>query len=129
MASDEVIEGFSEFKNNLRRLGEKMQGKVLMDAAKSGAEIVRDDAARRAPKRTGNLAENMTIVARRSLSDLNEATADVGPERKQFYGRFQETGTKTGPKQAFLLPALDQNRDRIRRAMELVFVFALKEFQ
>lgn len=127
--ADEIIEGMQEFLGRLDKLEHLYErSDVLVRAARAGAELVAINAARRAPRMTGRLADNMVVTVRRE-SDINEATADTGPDRKQFYGMFQEFGTKTNKKQSFLEPALESNRDLIIEVMRGTMFKALEEFE
>lgn len=127
----EVIQGMDELQKQLRALEYSQQRKVLIDAAKAGGELIRKDAARRAPRETGALAAGIKLKVVGNESDIFEATVSVGSDDKQFYGYFQEFGTgsyfnasgaqsigmpglggKPPSKQAqpFLLPAFEANQ-------------------
>lgn len=125
----EIIQGFAEFEENLRKLERVYQKKVLLKVAKAGAAIVLEAAKKLAPRRSGRLAENMTMVARTGAADINEASVDVGPEKSQFYGYFQEKGTVHQRSQPFLEPALEQSREAATDAMTEVFLAQLEPFQ
>lgn len=125
----EIIHGLNEFLQNLNKLDNEIRGKALVDGAKAGAHVVLEDAKQRAPKgRTGNLSNNMTIRVARS-SDINEATADVGPDKKQWYGFFLEYGTKFITPRRFLQLALDSNTVHIQHAMESVIEKVIAKWQ
>lgn len=117
----EIIHGFSEFERNLNELDRVVRQELLTEAAHAGADIVLEDAARRAPRDQGDLASGMTKRVSRQ-SDANEVSVEVGPDKKQFYGFFQERGTKHAPAQPFLKPALETNRERIAAAMKDVLL-------
>jgi HK97 gp10 family phage protein len=93
----EVIAGMSDLQKNLQELEYSMQRKALIEAAKAGAELLVDEAARTAPKRTGDLAAGITMRVSGRESDIYEATVDVGPDKSNFYGSFLQYGTKDIP--------------------------------
>lgn len=113
----ELIIGMTAFQEQLKELELTSQKQVLTAAAKAGALIVRDQARRRAPRDTGDLAGGITMRVSAKQTDVHEATVDVGPDKKQFYGFFQEFGTAHNRKQPFLIPSLEDNRDQITQAM------------
>lgn len=116
----EIIEGMNELRRNFQKLGYAVRKQVLIEAAKAGAQIVLEAAKRMAPRLSGNLIENMRIGVIGRESDMFEGVVGVGPDRKQFYGGFQEFGTRHNRKHAFLEPALEQNRSTVDMAIKEV---------
>jgi len=92
-----------------RNLESRLQLKFLRRAGRKAALLIRDQASNNAPKDTGALARGMTIKTRKE-SDT-EIHLQVGPSRKEFYGRFLEHGTKHISADPFLAPALEQKGD------------------
>lgn len=111
-------------RRNLRRIPRAGRPAVLRKAAYKGATVIRDEARRRAPNRSGNLQRNIVRV----VLDVSESAAKVGvswalkdgPSRQPgFYGLFLEKGTRervqsttgrsTGSVRAqpFLAPAME----------------------
>lgn len=110
-------------------------GADLEAIALAAAEVVRQGAANRAPRRSGDLAANMTQEILEK-SEMNVVVA-VGPDEKQFYGLYLELGTGPAdispdvrqalkledgslvahartrglPPQPFLRPALEEKQD------------------
>lgn len=84
------VKGLSELKENLKRLPQRLQEKALASAVLAGAGVIRDEARRLCPKKTGRLAKS--IVAKK-VRDKNRmgVTYQVGP--KLFYGHMVEFGT------------------------------------
>lgn len=109
------IEGGKELQDALRRVSASVAGEHLTAAAKEGAEIVRAEASRRAPRRTGKLAAN--IIAEVSLSQSDRAEISVGPSKEAFYGMFVELGTKHMAPRPYLRPAIDESRAEVERAV------------
>src|SRR5688572_14610440 len=88
------IEGLEELQRRFKALEEVGQRKVLAVANKARAQLIRDTAARLAPKDTGLLAANMA-VRQKAKSSATEALTEVGTGKGQFYGRLVEFGTGT----------------------------------
>lgn len=131
------VKGWQEIQQKLNRLTNELRAQVLVDAAMAGAEVIRHEASRRAPRRTGSLAEH--IVAEVTGKGSHWVRVDIGPDRDHFYGRFIEFGHAlvrvTGrvrrgrrtyrikkvlghvPPHPFLRPALDEGG---RKAVEAV---------
>ena len=125
--------GAEQLDRKLVRLPQAMRGPVLLKAVKAGARPIRDDARRRASRRTGLLKRE---IADQVLSRSAEhAEVGVGwragkaSRTPGFYGLFIEKGTRdrvrksggrTGRVSAkpFLIPAFDANKDRSARLTE-----------
>lgn len=86
-----TIEGAEEIKAALKAIGVKAE-KVLEDAVLEGAEEIRAETARRAPRKTGALAQS--IEKKVTKIEPGRVTVQVGPDRKHFYGLFLEFGTQ-----------------------------------
>lgn len=89
-----TLQGFPQLDKRFNQLAAVAKREALAKAVKAGAVIVRDDAAARAPRRTGALAAHMTTKVSAD-TDISEARAFIGPGKKEFYGHFQEFGTGT----------------------------------
>lgn len=135
------ITGFRELNRKLKQLPIKIEQKVLGRAALAGAAVVRKDARRRAPKKTGLLRKS--IVSRKKRGKyFGEVLYQIGPTVSAFYGQFIESGfVATGPKKRgltfresrgraklrnkhypakpFLRPAFDENTKKIIDAMKI----------
>lgn len=122
----EVIEGFADFERKLKALDLTVQRKLLIEAAKAGAQIVVDDARRMAPRDSGAMADGIAMRVVGRESDIHEGVVEVSYNKKQFYGRFIEKGTRRLRAQPFLLPALEGNRDRIMSIMRDVLLRAIE---
>jgi HK97 gp10 family phage protein len=123
----ELIQGMASLQKKLRELELVAQKKVLADAAKAGGKIVLEDAKRRAPRRSGRLADGITMRVAGRESDVNEVTVVVRPSRKTFWAWFNEKGTKNMDAQPFMKPALEANRDRVRQAIKDKLVQAINK--
>jgi len=126
------FKGDKELIAALRSMGTKVSA-TLVDAAEAGAEVIRSDAAGRAP------GPHVTMQVTRR--DAKRVQVDIGPDRDHWYYQFAETGSsphriKPNAKQAlrffaegqgvivrgvkhpghsakpFLRPAADENKER-----------------
>lgn len=106
--------------------------KVLNQAARAGAEVIRDAVEEAAPKRTGKLARNIVVVSRKSgpgeavagvhirgtnPNGTNSDNTTKGASRNNaFYWRFIELGTSKMPANPFVRPAYDTNQELAAQA-------------
>jgi HK97 gp10 family phage protein len=129
------IQGLPELKAALMQLPKEIQGKVLADAVKPAAMMIRDRARDRAPQLTG-LVKKAIVAYRARKSDPSRIIYEVGVTMKirrageiitgsrkklrqiraetgkkamtAFYWRFLEFGTKKMPARPFLRPAFEE---------------------
>lgn len=109
------------------------------DAALEGAEVIREEASRRAPRRTGSLADHIVKELDEEALERERVVVKVGPDRDHFYGLFVELGhaqvrvtgryRKGGriyrvtenlghvPPHPFLRPALDAKRQEAQQVI------------
>src|SRR5689334_7212940 len=90
-------------------LPSKLGLKLLRRGGKRAATIIRDEAASRAPRRKGDLSENMMIRTRKE--DDTAIEIEIGPAKEQFYGRFVDKGTKHMHARPFLEASADDKFD------------------
>lgn len=100
-----TLEGGDELARQLERLGERIAGRLLTEAAMVAAEVVREEAKQRAPVRTGNLRDHIDVEI--AKTQPHKAEVHVGPTKEAFYGMFIEAGTSKMPARPYLRPALD----------------------
>lgn len=114
------ITGLDKLQRKLRELPLRVQNAVLRKGLRAAANVVRDEARRRAPVRTGNLRRNIatSVSVRRG-----QGSATVGPKPKAYYGMFVELGTSKMAARPFLRPALDSKKDEVRQ----IFVARVEE--
>lgn len=126
------IENAAEVRQRVRALGPRAIA-ALHGAALAGAEVVREAAAARAPRRTGFLAAH--IAAEVVEARPERVVVAIGPDREAFYGLFVERGHPIvmGSKKAtrrvlgqvpphpWLEPAFDESRrEAAQRAIEML---------
>jgi HK97 gp10 family phage protein len=104
-----MARSIDDCKELFEQLPAKVGLKFLRRAGRKGAMLIRDDASRRAPRLTGALANNMTISTKKETNE--SITVSVGPTKREFYGRFQEKGTKFINARPFLEPAIQTKGD------------------
>jgi HK97 gp10 family phage protein len=124
-----VLEGIDELDAKLKRLDLTVRAKMLMTALKKNVEPTRAGSAQRAPVLTGNLATHQAIATVPSLSNALTAVVRVGPERKAFYGTFDEFGTKFMGKQPFLGPAFEETKEEVLKKTAEDFKATVENFQ
>ncbi len=126
------VEGITGIEHRLLDLTANLGGAVLEEAAMAAGVVIRDGAKRRAKRRTGAGAES--IIAEVTEREPGRVVVGVGPDKKHFYMRFQETGVgphliKRGGKtikhpghgaRPFLRPALDELKADAKAAAEKV---------
>jgi HK97 gp10 family phage protein len=110
------VEGGAELASALNSLSMKISKRVKLEALKAGAEPIRSEMEKLAPRAPGapDLADHIGISQAKveGLID-NEQTAAVavGPTRDFYYGLFQEMGTAFHGAQPFARPAFDGHTD------------------
>ena len=116
--------GLADIARDLETLSRAENNKVLRDATRAGAEVMRDAVVERAPERTGKLKKNVVVVTQKSrrrgeissgvhIRGVNPRTGNsdntmkASNKRNAFYWRFVELGTSTAPAHPFVRPAFD----------------------
>lgn len=115
----------------------KAIGEQLDNAVFAGGNIIIDDAERRAPRLTGDLAESGYVSTQHKTSYRHEKTHSKERKPKEngtaavgfadFKAHWNEFGTKSKPTGTpFLRPAMDSNKDKVRAAIVAEIKKALK---
>ncbi|PEI02640.1 hypothetical protein CRM79_05090 [Pantoea agglomerans] len=119
--------GLLDISGDLDALSKSENGRVLRNATRSAATVIKDEAVRRAPRRTGKLAKNIVVLTQRTRngdissgvhirgrnprtgnSDNKMKTKD---SRNAFYWRFVELGTSDMAAIPFIRPAYDARQE------------------
>lgn len=117
---------------DLEVLSKSETKRVLNEAARAGAEVLRSAVEENAPERTGKLKRNIIVLGRKSgpgeavagvhIRGTNPAgtNSDVttkGTSRNNaYYWRFIEMGTSKMPANPFVRPAYDTNQELAAQA-------------
>jgi len=127
--------GLSEIAKDLEALSRAENNKVLRDAPRAGAEVLKDEVIARAPVRTGKMKKNVVVVTQKSrrrgeissgvhIRGVNPRTGNsdntmkANNPRNAFYWRFVEMGTVIMPPHPFIRPAFDVRQEQ---ATEVAF--------
>lgn len=123
------IDGIQELLRNCREVDQAVRD-VLGEAVKAGADIVRDEARRRAPYKTGALHRGIKSEITWD-KNKSKAFAGAGMDREMndifvkhtkdgkryYYPASIEYGTPYAPAHPFLRPALDNNKARVKQVV------------
>ncbi len=115
--------GLQDIAKDLELLSKAENNKVLRDATRAGATVLRDEVEDRAPEKSGRLKKNIVVVTQRGrrgeitsgvhIRGRNPVTGNsdnslkTNDRRNAFYWRFVELGTSTSPAHPFVRPAYD----------------------
>ena len=111
MASEFKVEGIEDLMARINSLGESIATRTENKALREGAKVLQKGISERAPRDTGNLAENIVISGVKQ-SEVGKYI-EVGPDKKHFYGLFHEFGTVKMPAQPFMGPALEEDSKEV----------------
>ena len=115
--------GLADIARDLEALSRAENNKVLRDATRAGAEVMRDAVVERAPERTGKLKKNVVVLTQREIisgvpirgRNLRTGNSDnsmkASDPRNAFYWRFVELGTINMPAHPFIRPAFDTTEE------------------
>ncbi|MEJ9314649.1 HK97 gp10 family phage protein [Priestia megaterium] len=111
--------GLAEFQAKMKKLAIIEKNEAIAEKAlRRGAEILRAEIERRAPRSKYNgkhLADHVII------SNIVNGKIKVGFHKDFFYARFLEWGTSKMPAQTFMEPAFNAVKDKIIAAMMEVY--------
>jgi HK97 gp10 family phage protein len=91
------VKGLAELEKFLDALPEKVQVKIARNAMSAGARVIRDEAKRLAPVKTGALRSSVRVSTRQQINGQITATIRAGGKTKTgdaFYAHFVEYGTE-----------------------------------
>lgn len=121
--------GLEEISRDLELLSRAENNKVLRDATRAGAEVLKEEVIARAPVRTGKLKKNVVVVTQKSRrrgeissgihirgrnmrTGNSDNTMKASDPRNAFYWRFVEMGTVNMPPHPFIRPAFDVRQEQ-----------------
>ena len=120
--------GLQDISRDLELLSRAENNKVLRDATRAGAEVIKQEVIKKAPVRTGKLKNNVVVLTQKArrrgdiasgvhIRGVNPATGNsdntmkAGNKRNAFYWRFVELGTSHMPAHPFVRPAFDTRQE------------------
>lgn len=119
--------GLLDISSDLDALSKSQSRRVLRNATRSAATVVKDEAVRRAPVRTGKLAKNIVVITQRARNgdissgvhirgrNMRTGNSDnkmkTNDPRNAFYWRFVELGTSNMAPIPFIRPAYDARQE------------------
>jgi HK97 gp10 family phage protein len=92
--------------SQLKRIAEELEPEVR-EALHNGAEQIAEAARVRVPVDTGHLREAIHVTVER------EGFHVVAGDKEAFYGHMVEHGTTHSPPHPFLVPAFEENKERL----------------
>jgi len=110
------IQGLVELNADLTKIAGSLD-KAVAEGLAEAAEKIKDDAKEFAPVDTGALQKS---IRRSDVSLINPKTG-----REVDYAAYQEFGTSRTPPQPYMRPALEKNREGIRRILTKKILEAL----
>lgn len=116
------IEGADEVVKMLADMGQSAED-VLQSAAEAGGKIALDDAKMRCPVDTGRLKNSLYLEKLKKSPGKADVKVSIG--KNEYYGVFVELGTSKSEAKPFLRPAVDENKDRIAKAINEAVLKAL----
>ncbi|MFJ5469408.1 HK97-gp10 family putative phage morphogenesis protein [Pectobacterium carotovorum] len=118
----------SDIAKDLEKLSRAENNKVLRDATRAGADVLKEEVIANAPVRTGKMRKNVVVVTQKSkrrgeissgvhIRGVNPRTGNsdnkmkANNPRNAFYWRFVEMGTVDMPAHPFVRPAFDVRQE------------------
>nr|WP_113869631.1 HK97-gp10 family putative phage morphogenesis protein [Brenneria salicis]NMN90975.1 HK97 gp10 family phage protein [Brenneria salicis ATCC 15712 = DSM 30166]RBP57330.1 HK97 gp10 family phage protein [Brenneria salicis ATCC 15712 = DSM 30166]RLM28533.1 hypothetical protein BHG07_17240 [Brenneria salicis ATCC 15712 = DSM 30166] len=125
--------GLNDIARDLEKLSRAENNKVLRDATRAGAEVLKEEVIDRAPVRTGKMRKNVVVLTQKSrrkgeissgvhIRGVNPRTGNsdntmkADNPRNAFYWRFVEMGTIKAPAHPFVRPAFDARQEEAANA-------------
>ncbi|WP_081896665.1 MULTISPECIES: HK97-gp10 family putative phage morphogenesis protein [Burkholderia] len=132
MSSVQIL-GLADLQADFLKLAKAQSTKALRRATVAGANVIRNEARGRAPKKTGKLRRNIVSAALRQKDAPGVATAGVRVRSKgnadspsnAFYWRFVELGTQHMKAEPFIRPAFDASLSQAEGAIRTEIVRAI----
>lgn len=121
------MDGFDELLELVEEMPDKVN-EILEDATKEAAEMVLADAKRRVKKDTWDLHDSLDVRLEKSKKETKKMWQVYSKGVSKGGVRYAfavEGGTKKTKAQPFLRPALDENKDNVKRKISEVIVARL----
>jgi HK97 gp10 family phage protein len=118
-----TIEGGAELEQKLRDETKKLAVRVLRRAGREAGDVWIKAIEARAPELTGFLKTHIEMGTKAKGGDEGSLTVMVGPDKKAYYGSFDEFGTRFQPAKPFMRPAFEETKQEVLD----VFITDLKD--
>lgn len=119
---------------DLEMLSKAENNKVLRDATRAGAQVIREEVIAKAPVKTGKTRKNVVVVTQKSrrrgeissgvhirgvnpLTGNSDTSMRASDPKNAFYWRFVELGTVNAPAHPFVRPAYDARESEAAQAV------------
>jgi HK97 gp10 family phage protein len=119
---------------DLEMLSKAENNKVLRDATRAGAQVIREEVIAKAPVKTGKTRKNVVVVTQKSrrrgeissgvhirgvnpLTGNSDTSMRASDPKNAFYWRFVELGTVNAPAHPFVRPAYDAREAEAAQAV------------
>lgn len=118
------LRGMNDVQRKLQAIGRAAAGDAVVDAARAGSAVLREEFEERAPRRTGDLSQH--IEEELVLVSRTRVEVEVGPDGDHFYGGIIEVGSAGDAKrggrgrfapQPWMRPGMDAREDDVRDAV------------
>lgn len=102
-----VLLGLEKLESEVGSLALRVRRKLLTKVTKIGAESIRAEMERTAPRLTGHLSEREIISVRASESSADVVIVRIGPAKDAFYGVWEEFGSIHNVPDPFVEPSFE----------------------
>lgn len=125
------VRGVPELEAALAEISTATEKRIGRKALTEGGKITAEEMAALAPRRSGRLAESITVSPKsnkgRKMKDA-EIELYVGPNiRQALHGIFQEFGTYKHPPQPFARPAWEATKSQVLDKIRDVFAEGVRK--
>lgn len=124
--------GLTDIAKDLETLSRAENNKVLRDATRAGADVLREEVIARAPVQTGKLKKNVVVMTQKArrrgeissgvhirgvnpVTGNSDSTMKASDPRNAFYWRFVEMGTSKMAAHPFVRPSFDVRQEEATR--------------
>ena len=97
----------------LQKFPKNIQKNVMVGAVRAGANVIRDEARRKVPIKTGTLKKSIVSIQRKAQNGLItfSVTPSKGGKNSGWYAHFVEFGTSKMSAKPFMRPAFEQSNN------------------
>ena len=97
----------------LQKFPKNIQKNVMVGAVRAGANVIRDEARRKVPIKTGTLKKSIVSIQRKAKQGEIKfsVTPSKGGKNSGWYAHFVEFGTSKMTAKPFMRPAFEQSNN------------------